>query len=268
MRASVVPHLRVFRHATRIAWADYRAIFTWRTWLFASALRFSTQIVFYASIGLLLDSDEHVRFLLIGNSVLIATNITMIVVATTTTERTGGTLPLLVVAPSRVFPTFLGRSVQWMPDAFVTSLVGFVVAVLVFGISLPLPRALLALPVVGLTLLGTYGFGAFVGGFVLKHPAARHTVSNMAMGSMAILCGVNVPVDFFPLPMQWLAQVLPLTHGLRAVRLLLDESASGSVPAAVLWCGLTGIGWLCIAAVRFEAFVEAGRRDGSLAHSA
>jgi ABC-2 type transport system permease protein len=268
MSTEVVSFLRVFRLATLIAWADYRAILTWRSWIFGTVVRVATQIIFYASIGLLLESRAEVRFLLIGNSVSIATSITMVVVATTTSERTGGTLPLLAASPSRVFPAFLGRSVQWVPDALVTSFLGFVVAVVAFRISLPMPRALWALPVVVLTLVGTYGFGAFVGGFVLKHPGARHTVSNLGMASMAILCGVNVPVDFFPLPMRWLAQVLPLTHGLQAVRGLLALTSTGSVLGPVLWCAVTGLGWLLLAAFRFEAFVEAGRRNGSIDYAA
>jgi ABC-2 type transport system permease protein len=78
---------------------------------------------------------------------------------------------------------------------------------------------------------------------------------------------VNVPTSFWPAPVHWLAQVLPLTHGLEAVRNLLDGGSPGSVllPAcleiacAALWAGLT--------LLLFEYVAAAGRRDGSLGFS-
>ncbi|MDX1450896.1 MAG: ABC transporter permease, partial [Acidimicrobiia bacterium] len=225
----MIENLRVFGHATAVAFADMRAMYTWRTWLFAWTGRVVVQVIFFALIGTLLDSPATVEFLLIGNVAWAATSITLLSVPSTTWERRLGTLPLLVSSPSPVFITFLGRSVQWIPDALATSLIGLVVAAAAFEVSFPLPQALWALPVFALVVVTTYGLGAFLGGVVLRAMDARNTVSNIVMGVMAIVCGVNVPVEFFPGAVQVFAQIFPLTHGLEAVRSILAVAPAGEV---------------------------------------
>lgn len=256
--------LRVFAQATHVAFADMRAMYTWRTWLFAWAGRVVMQVIFFALIGVLLDSPEAVEFLLVGNVAWVAVSITLLSVPSTTWERRLGTLPLLVSSRSPVYVTFLGRSVQWIPDALGTSLIGLVVATMIFDVGFPLPGSLWAIPVLALIVVTTYGMGAFLGGLVLLAMDARNTVSNIVMGVMAIVCGVNVPVDFFPTPVQAFAQLFPLTHGLHAMRSIIASAPVGTVMVDVVWCTLAGLAWFTVASLWFERFAERGRRDGSI----
>lgn len=85
---------------------------------------------------------------------------------------------------------------------------------------------------------------------------------------MMLICGVMVPVSFWPGWMQVIAQTLPLTHGLAAVRALADPTASpvaaGEVALPLLVAGGLGAGWLLLAALLPERLASAGRRTGSI----
>jgi hypothetical protein len=57
------------------------------------------------------------------------------------------------------------------------------------------------------------------------------------------VAGANVPVDFWPGPVQAVANLLPVTHGLLAVRQLLDgggEAAAAPRSAPSSWPGPAG----------------------------
>ncbi|MDP8911890.1 MAG: ABC transporter permease, partial [Actinomycetota bacterium] len=78
------------------------------------------------------------------------------------------------------------------------------------------------------------------------------------------VCGVNVPLGFYPEAVQWLANVLPLTHGLAAIRdLLAGEPLAVLLPNVGLEIAV-GLGWLALALVSFNRLAEGGRRDGSI----
>lgn len=73
-----------------------------------------------------------------------------------------------------------------------------------------------------------------------------------------------IPVEFFPQPTQWFAQAFPLTHGLAAIRGTIAGQNFIDLRRDVALCILTGVIWMTIAALTFERFAEAGRRDGSI----
>ncbi len=261
---AITDSLRVLRHSTAFAISELGAIYTWQSWLFGWVLRVIMQITFYALIGVLLDDPDAVRFLLIGNVTWIAAVVAMLSVQSTQWERYAGTFPLLVAAPSRVMWVYLGRSVEWFVDGLATSLVALIVVAPIFGVQVETGAILRIIPVLLLTIIATYGLGTFLGAVVMRKPDVRNVAQNLATGIMAIVCGVNVPVEFFPQPVQWFAEIFPLTHGLRAVRGLVDGATLFEVAPHIGLCVLAGVSWIGLAAATFERFAEAGRRDGSI----
>lgn len=261
---AVTDSVRVLRHATSFGISELGAVYTWQSWLFGWVLRVVMQIIFYALIGLLLEDPAAVQFLLIGNVTMIAATVAMLSVQSTQWERYAGTFPLLVAAPSRVMWVYLGRSVEWFIDGLATSVIALLVVAPIFGIGLDLAEILRTIPLLLLVIVSTYGLGLLLGALVMRKPDVRNVVQNLATGTMAIVCGVNVPVEFFPQPVQWFAQVFPLTHGLRAVRAVVDGAVFTEVAGDAGLCLLVGVMWMVIAASIFERFAEAGRRDGSI----
>ena len=90
----------VMEHAFRAGERDYRAIFTWRSWLLGWMLRVIAQVSFFALIGLRVADERSAFYLLIGNALAVAAQTGVFSLNMTTTERWAGTLPLLVASPT------------------------------------------------------------------------------------------------------------------------------------------------------------------------
>ncbi|MFI9811347.1 ABC transporter permease [Saccharothrix variisporea] len=255
---------RVLRGALISALADFRAIYTWWTWGFAWLTRIIVQVAFFAIIGRLLDSPERTRFLLVGNAVFIAVLVSMLVCASTSWERQTGTLPLLIASASHPFVVFAGRSAQWIVDGTVCASVSLFVLGPLFGLGVPLSRMLAAIPVILLISVSAYCFGLALAGLVLRKMELRNLVGNLASLSLMVFCGVQVPTSFWPEPVQVVASVLPLTHGLHAVRDLFAGAPVGAILGSVGLEMCVLVGWLLIASLTFRWLAESGRADGSI----
>lgn len=255
---------RILRHAVGSALADLRVIYTWRTWSFAWLSRILIQVAFFALIGRLLHSPARTHFLLVGNAVYIVVVVAMQVCASSAWERQIGTLPLLIASPAHPFVVFVGRSTQWLLDGTACAVIAMFVLGPAFGLSLPMPRALVAIPLIGLVGVATYCFGLFLSGLVLRKVESRNLVSSVSSLTLMLLCGVQTPTSFWPAPVRYVADVLPLTHGLRAVRGLLAGSPAATVLGdAGLEAG-TALAWFVVAGLTFRHLAESGRRDGSI----
>jgi ABC-2 type transport system permease protein len=256
--------LRVLRHAAITGYQDYKTIYTWRTWLAGWYLRVVSQVIFFALIGELLGSRARTHEILIGAAVLLATVTSFIAVASTAWERWAGTLPLLVASPSSPVIVFAGRSVTFIADGVLTSLGSFFAAAVIFGLPLPWPHVLLIVPLTLLVALSSYMLAIFLGGLVLRAMSTRNVVSNLATGTIMAIGGVAVPVTYYPEPVQWFANLLPLTHGLQSIRDVLNRAPAADILANVALEALVGLGWLGLALLTFNRLAEGGRRDGSI----
>lgn len=267
MSGALRDNLRILRWSMTSAVADMRAFYTWKTWTFAWLSRVLCQVAFFALIGKLLGSIDHVQYLLIGNAVYVGVSVTMFVTASTSWERMAGTLPLLVAAPAHPFVVFAGRSVEWLADGLACVTISLVVLAPAFDVSLPMPSALLAIPLVAVTLISVYCFGLVLAGLALRVMHLRNLVGNVGGLTLMLLGGVQVPTSFWPRPVSYVAGLLPLSHGLRAVRQLLAGAPAGTVIRLVALEAGIGLCWLAVAALVFRQLAESGRRDGSIEFS-
>lgn len=256
--------LTILRYAAATGFADFGTMFTWRTWTLGWLSRVLCQVTFFALIGRLLDSPDTVRYLLIGNAVLIAVLESAFVVASTTWERRAGTLPLLIAAPTSPVLVFCGRSVQWLASGTASSSIALLVLAPVFGVALPMPRALLVVPLIGLISASAYCFGLVLAGLVLRAMGLRNVVGNLIWMSVALLSGAHVPTAFWPGWAQLLGNVLPAKHGLVAIRTLLDGGQLATVAGRAGIELAVAVCWLAVAALTFGHLAEQGRRDGSI----
>jgi ABC-2 type transport system permease protein len=123
---------------------------------------------------------------------------------------------------------------------------------------------LLYVPLTGVIGLSCYALGTFLGGLVLRAMSTRNVVANVTHTTMMAICGVNVPLAFWPDGVQWIAHGLPLTHGLRAIRGVLGEASTSSVLVDIAYEAAVGGAWLVLALLTFNHLAESGRRDGSI----
>ena len=81
---------------------------------------------------------------------------------------------------------------------------------------------------------------------------------------MRAFCGVSVPIAFWPGFVQFVVKLLPLTHGLQAIRLLLDEASPIAIMQAAALEAAVGLGWIALAVLVMDRMANAGRKDGSI----
>jgi ABC-2 type transport system permease protein len=255
--------LRVLGYAALTGARVYTAIYTWRSWLAGWFLRVVAQVLFFSLIGRLLGSDEQMYYLLVGNAVMLAAMQGIIALNLVTNERDTGTLPLLAASPTSAVLVFAARGAYLILDGLVSSLGALLVAGALVGLPLPWPRCLIVAPLTLLVAASTFAFGTVLAGLLIRIRQINAIVSNVTITVFMTVCGVNVPLTRLPTPVAAGARLLPLTHGLAAVRAVL-AGRSGTALVQAGWEATVGAGWLVVAVLTFGTFVRHGRRDGSL----
>ncbi len=258
--------LRIMRYAFLSGARDYGSVYTWKTWLGGWFLRVLAQVTFFALIGRLLRSDQQTWFLLVGNAVMLAAMEGVWALNMVTWERNAGTLPLLVASPTSPVVVLASRGTYLIGDGVASALGALFLIGPLFGLPMAWPRTLLVVPLTVLVGASAYCFGTFLGGVLLGFRWLNNVVANVGLVTVMTLCGVNVPLSAYPRPVAWVSQLLPLTHGLIAIR----EVFAGQLVAAA-WQALAetavAAGWLTVCLLTFGWFIGHGRRDGSLEYA-
>ncbi|MDO0925035.1 ABC transporter permease [Streptomyces sp. TG1A-8] len=245
--------------------ADFKATYTWKSWLFGWLGRMLAQVVFFTGLGGVLGQPGGVRFLALGNALMTCVVDTMAVVATTSGERRAGTLSLLVASPADPFWVFAGRSLHWPVSGTATALVALLGLGPLFGVTWHPSQIPPVVLLTALTALGTYCVGLFLAAVVVSVPRLRNVVSNCAYLAMMAFCGVQVPVGFWPSGLEALARAVPLTHTLHALRAVADGRPAADVLHPALLALLAGASWLGAAALALHWLVAVpARRAGTL----
>ncbi|MEJ2854969.1 MULTISPECIES: ABC transporter permease [unclassified Saccharothrix] len=256
--------LRVLRHSLAVQWRMWRGFHTWRTWTFGWLSRLLIQACFYALVGRMLGSQEQVDYLLIGNLVAIMAIDATVVILLTVGERQAGTLALMVAAPATHLTAYLGKGLVNLGSGVAASTIAFLALPPLFGVALPWPWAGFVPLMILVVGLSCYCYGTCVAAFVLGFPSARWVALNLSYLVIMTFSGVNVPTSFWPDWVHALTSVLPMTHGLAAIRSFV---AGGPLPGVLADLALElGVGalWITVAALGFERMVRRGRRDGTI----
>jgi ABC-2 type transport system permease protein len=259
-----VETLRVIWFAILSGAHDYFAIYTLKSWIAGWLVRVLSQVTFFALIGRFLQSEERTEFFLIGNAVMVAGMAAIFALFMTTAERGNGSLPLLIASPSEPVIVFAARGIYVVADGIFSALLGLFIIAPIFDVPMPWPRVLAVIPLTALVGLSAYCFSTFLAGIAIRWREAHGLLINSTIVTLMTLCGVNVPIDFFPTPIEWLANVLPITNGLQAIRDTLDGGSAMVVLANVGIEFGVAAAWLTLALTTFGRFISAGRRDGSL----
>ena len=177
-------------------------------------------------------------------------------------ERWTQTLSLVLVSPANRFALFLGRALPLIVNGFILSAFGFVVGLVLLDFELE-PSVLPALAAcVLVTTASCTAFGFIIGSIGL-YAREIFVAANLAYIGLLLFCGVNVPLDELPAWMRAISEVLPLTHGIEAARLVADGATLASVSDLIWREALIGAGYAIAAYALFRAFEAAGRRTAS-----
>jgi ABC-2 type transport system permease protein len=257
--------LRVYRHGLLVGYRDFRDFWSLHSWLFGWMLRISTNAFAWVLLGRVIGSQERLEYLLVGNAIATGPAAALWASNATTWARYDGTHPLLVIAPGSLIPAVLGRTSIWLLNGLATSALTFTLLAIAFGFRpASLSGALLVPLVVLVVCASTYFFALFMGALLSTRSRWRNMALDICGMVLLAFCGVSVPVSFWPAWVQVLAELLPVTHGLAAARILLG---GGTWHAA--WPALAGelcvlSGWLLLGLFTMDRLFNAGRTDGSI----
>jgi ABC-2 type transport system permease protein len=173
----------------------------------------------------------------------------------------------VLASPSRPVVVFASRGVYVMADAVLSSLLALFIVGPIFALHFPWPRTLLVVPLTLLVGLSAYCFSTFLAGVIIRHREITGLLVNATIVTLMALCGINVPVSFYPGWLAWISRCLPITNGLEAIRSLVDGAAWSTVGAHAGAEILVGSAWLALALGTFGRFMARGQRDGSLEYA-
>ncbi|MFA6317935.1 MAG: ABC transporter permease [Elusimicrobiota bacterium] len=181
-------------------------------------------------------------------------------------EQLFGTLESVLTAPASL-PLVILASSQWNL-LYAALQVGFHlgIGILVFGLSLPPVDIVAAALMLILTAAAFLGIGMISAAFILRFKRGDPAAWLIAAAS-DLLAGVYFPVSILPKPLQALADLVPMTHALEGLRLVLLRSASlsevlphalalAAFPVVLLPLGILGL----------RTAFDRARADGSLGH--
>ena len=265
---AIATTVNVMHHAFRAGLADYRAIFTWKSWLAGWMVRVIAQVAFFALLGERIGDDQKTFYLLVGNSILVAALTGVFSLNLTSAERWAGTLPLLVASPSSPVIVFSARGSYLAVDGALSALAALFIAGPMFGMDLPWPRVLAVVPLTAIVALASFCFGTFLAGIVFRFRNINSIVVMTTQVTLMAACGINVPFSYYPDALEWFSRVLPVTNGLLAIRGIFDGAAASTILLDAAFEGAVAAGWMTVALLSFNQLASRGRRDGSLDYGA
>lgn len=210
---------------------SYRALFSFMSpQIFVPTLILTPifQILLFVYVGRTagLANDE---FYVIGNAIQYAAVPCLFAMTQTIAdERYQQTLGYILISPAKRLPLFLGRALPVIANGAFVAAFSLVAGALILGIAIPgHALAPLALVLVVATFSCT-GLGLINAGLGLR---LRETsvLSNVFVGLMLVFCGANIPLQSLPGWMAEIGRVLPLTHAIRAARIVARTGSLGDV---------------------------------------
>ena len=180
--------------------------------------------------------------------------------------QTTGTLEAMLMTPTQVSKIIIGSAAWSYTYTTFRVLVYLVVGSMILGLDLGDAHYTAALVTLILSIVSFASIGIIAAGFIMvikRGDPITSLFSNLA----SLIGGVFYPVEILPAWLQTVANLLPITYALRAMRLALLTGASWSELAPDLLI-LTAFCLLLfpLSLLVFRYAVERARADGSLTH--
>jgi ABC-2 type transport system permease protein len=245
---------------------SYRALFNWISpWVYVPhTLGYPIfEILFFAYLGRFaaVQSDE---FFLVGNAFMaIAMTGFFGMGSAIGGERRSQTLATLLASPANRFALFLGRAVPSILTGFATAVIAFTICSLILGASFSRGE-LGGLAVAGIvSSFACTSFGLCLGSLGLRGRSVS-LLADMVGGSMLLVSGANVPLERLPGAVRAVSDVIPLTHGIAAGRVLAAGGSFAEAGHLLAREAIVGAAYFCVGVVMLRVLEYEGRRSAAL----
>lgn len=244
----------------------YRALFNWThpfmyvTTLFLSPL---FELLFFAYLGRFTGVGSN-DFFVVGNAVLACSGAcvfggTMAIA----NERRYRTLAPVLASPANRVVVFLGRGLPYVAHGLAAAVFILAGGALLLGFRMDLVRLPLLLAVVGVGAASCAAFGLALGAIGLRFRDV-FIVSNLAMYTLILVSGAQVPRPLLPGWLQTVGAALPLAHAIAAARLVAAGAPWNNVRPQVLLEGVVMCAYALLAAALLRVFEIEARLRGTL----
>jgi ABC-2 type transport system permease protein len=211
--------------------------------------------------------SDYFTFVLVGTAALNYFSVALGSFATSLSqEQQQGTLEALLVTPTDPRRLLLCGAAWPFLFSTLQLLLYLVVGGVLFHAKVAADHLAMAAGVMLLTLIAFGAVGLLAASVIVL--AKRVGVLLTLVGSaFALLGGVLYPISVLPRPLQLLAEILPMMHGLDGVRrALVTHPDVGAIGRDALILGAFSAALVPGALQAFQLAVHRGRRTGSLSH--
>lgn len=176
-----------------------------------------------------------------------------------------GIMEQIALSPSGLIVDMWGRAIgKTMVDCLTIGVV-LITIIMSTGISLSFPPLSVAIVFI-LTLAGLYGLAFFFGGLTLIYKRLGN-VTIVIRFAFLILTGAVTPIENFPTWLQFIAKTLPMTQGLKILRMLMIENipfATVVTSGDLLWLMINSAAYITLGLISFRIFEGIARDRGLL----
>lgn len=179
-------------------------------------------------------------------------------------ELVAGTFARVVLSPFGPVAGVCAMLLFPFALALLTGTVTLLFGVIVFGVKLDLPQALLGFPVACLAALSFAPFGLFSASMVLIAKQSALGVG-LVLAGISLVSGLYFPVDLLPGWIGWASDVQPFTPSVELMRhLLVDADMEESPVVALAKLAGFGAGMLPLSLLVLSQTIRFTRRRGTI----
>lgn len=166
-------------------------------------------------------------------------------------EKEIGTIEQVMVTPIGRFEFILGKTLPFFITGYLTTTMMFILARVVFGITIK-GSVLLLIFVVGLNILSYLGLALLISTISHTQQQALLTAFFIMM-PCALLSGYMFPVNNMPQAVQYLTHLNPMRWGFEAITgVVIKGAVLADLWQQIMWEAIHAVSFLTIAALKFR----------------
>ena len=254
-------------HFLHMSWLNFkgqRAAFNFEEFILLDTAYPFVTLVFYCVMAGFAYGTTDVTDWVIGNAFMLCTNTCLFSLGTCFVgERYYGRIRSIIVGKTSKFEIVLQKGFFAAVVSVVTTLVGFALGCLVFGIGLskvPWGSLLLVLIIAMFAVMGLGMFLSVLG--LVSHQI--HMISNVMWYVLLIFTGTNFPISQLPESVQIISYLLPMTRSIAAARELVAGAKLSLVRGLLFGEVAVAFTYLVIAAVVIKYAEKIAIKNGTL----
>ncbi|MBJ8107563.1 MULTISPECIES: ABC transporter permease [Bacillus cereus group] len=255
--------IRFFRQSI----LSYKALFGFldpKIYFLVKVINPIMQLVFFSLIARYIHHTSDITPWVIGNAFLLSIYNALFGVGTVmVSERSFGTLQLVVASTANNFLIFIGRAFIHIFDATATVIIGLTVGYLFFELDFSNTNFLLLIICIIITMFSSIGVGLLLGSMGLVS-RDLNLIMNTAVFVLMIFSGAQFPISNLPLLLSKVSYYIPITRGIEASRLIIDGNITVHVFNLLGGEALIGIIYMMLGYFTLRIFEYISKKKATL----